>query len=82
MRFHTYYFNRATTARMLAECGFVPLDFHQPVKTWTLGYLAHKLRAYGDGFGYVEKLFRALRVANIPLHINPRDIIGVIARKD
>ena len=82
MRFHTYYFNRATARRILAETGFVPVDVHQPVKTWTLGYLAHKLRAYGDYFRFAEKVVGASGLANVPLRINPRDIIGIIARKD
>ncbi len=82
MRFHTYYFTRATATRLLAEAGFVPVDIHQPVKTWTLGYLAHKMRAYGDYLNFAEKLTRALGLANVPLRINPRDILGIIARKD
>lgn len=82
MRFHTYYFTRATATRLLAEAGFVPVDVHQPVKTWTLGYLAHKMRAYGDYLNFAEKLTRALGLANVPLRINPRDILGIIARKD
>jgi len=82
MRFHTYYFNRATARRMLAQAGFVPVDVHQPVKTWSLGYLAHKLRAYGSRYNSLEKFFRAARLANLPVRVNPRDIIGLIARKD
>ena len=82
MRFHTYYFNRATASRMLAQAGFVPVDIHQPVKTWQLGYLAHKLKAYGDQFNSAEKVLRALGIADLPVQVNPRDIMGVIARKD
>ena len=82
MRFHTYYFSRRTACRLLAEAGFTPVDVHQPVKTWTLGYLAHKLRAYGNYFRFVEPLARALRLADLPVHLNPHDILGVIARKD
>ncbi len=82
MRFHTYYFDEATATRLLAATGFVPVDVHQPVKTWTLGYLAHKLQAYGGYFNFAEKLFKTFGVANIPLRINPRDILGIIAQKD
>jgi len=82
MRFHTYYFNRATACQLLARTGFVPVDIHQPAKTWTIGYLAHKMTAYGGHFTFAEKVLRALKLANIPLRVNPRDILGIIARKD
>ncbi len=82
MRFHTYYFNRRTATRMLARAGFVPVDVHQPIKTWTLGYLAHKLKAYGDQYHFAAKVVRAARLANLPIRVNPRDILGIIARKD
>lgn len=82
MRFHTYYFTRATARQMLARAGFVPVDIHQPVKTWTLGYLAHKLKAYGDHYNFAEKIIRAIGLGNVAVSINPRDILGVIARRD
>lgn len=82
MRFHTYYYNRWTATRLLAETGFTPVDIHYPLKTWTLGYLAHKLKAYGDHFNAVERAFRRLKLGNFPLAINPHDILGIIARKD
>lgn len=82
MRFHTYYYSARTATELLARCGFTVVDLHQPVKTWTLGYLAHKLKAYGDHFNLVEKAFRTFRLSDVAVSINPRDILGVIARRD
>ncbi len=81
MRFHTYYFDRHTLLRMLANAGFAPVDVHYPKKYWHLGYLARKAAAVLPIAAPVSNVIDKLGIGRLMIPVKPRDIIGVIAQK-
>ena len=82
MRFHTYYFTRQSLVRLLRETGFRVVDIHRPVKTWSFAYLVRKATAFVPQLALAEKILASSAVGAVNINVNPRDILGVIARKE
>jgi len=82
-RHHNFFFSRRTLQALLERNGFSVLYSAHPGATYSLAYLAHKLRTFRDGPAVrssAEKLARS-RVGNLRVPVNLRDIVTIVARK-
>jgi SAM-dependent methyltransferase len=79
---HYFFFSRATLEALLRRCGLEPIEHEKVARRVSLRFLADRARRSGlPGAAGLEAAFRAFRVADRGVRLNPGDIISVVARK-
>jgi 2-polyprenyl-3-methyl-5-hydroxy-6-metoxy-1,4-benzoquinol methylase len=82
MEMHIYYFSRRTLGAMLAKAGFQVLRSEAQGRYLRLGYFATRLGGFSPALGRVcGRLFRALRVDELPIPLNFGDLFTAYALK-
>ena len=82
MEMHVYYFSQHTLPAMLAKAGFQVLRSEAQGRYLRLGYFATRISGYSPLLGRLSgRLFRALRLSEVPIPLNFGDLVTAYAIK-
>ena len=82
MEMHIYYFSRRTLKYMLEKAGFTVIRIEPQGRYLRLGYFATRIGGFSPLLGrLLSKLFRVLRVNEMPVPLNFGDLVTAYALK-
>jgi len=82
MEMHIYYFSRRTLKHMLEKAGFTVIRIEPQGRYLRLGYFATRIGGFSPLLGrLLSKLFRVLRVNEMPVPLNFGDLVTAYALK-
>jgi len=82
MEMHIYYFSRRTLKHLLEKAGFTVIRIEPQGRYLRLGYFATRIGGFSPLLGrLLSKLFRVLRVNEMPVPLNFGDLVTAYALK-
>ena len=82
MEMHIYYFTRRTLKAMLEQAGFMVVRIEPQGRYLRLGYFATRIGGFSPLLGrLLGRMFRLLRVSELPLPLNFGDLVTAYAIK-
>jgi len=79
---HLHYFSRSTLRQLLGRAGFELVDSMHIGKHVTIRFFLKRLGMYAPKLAaMLSDVVRDSRLAHVPIYVNPRDIVCVVARK-